>query len=186
MAYRWQDCYCRECECMDMEDAWKYDSSKRYCSERREYYNPNEQACSRMKYDEKRNPKPSSPCYLTTMINNILGMPDDGYTLNTLRSLRDNYMLKHPETYPMLLEYDIIGPRIAKKLQNDPINIYIAREFYNSHILPVTEDVLNRRYEEAIAKYQEMTYKLKNHYNIDDTITEEIKVNIKTLGKARA
>lgn len=185
MSYRWQDCYCRECECMDMNDIWKYDNSKRYCSERHEYYNPNEQACSRMKYDESKK-NGTSPCYLTTIIHNILGMPDNGFALQTLRNFRNNYMLNHPETYPMLIEYDIIGPQIAEALRNDPLNMSIAQTLYQTHIMPIAFLVSRKLNEMAIEKYQEMTNKLKNYYEIDDTITKKLDINVKTLGKSRA
>jgi len=186
MAYRWQDCQCRECECMNMEDQWKYDRSKRYCTEKREYYNPNDRACSKMRYDEKRKPIKTSGCYLTTMISNILGFPDNGYALQTLRNFRDGYMAKHPETYPILIEYDIIGPQIAEELRKDPINMYVARMYYNTSIIPIVEHIKHEEYGIAILKYQDMTNRLKNFYHIDEQIPENINIDIKTLGKARA
>ena len=185
MAYRWQDCNCRECECMDMNDVDSYDSSKRYCTERRTYYNPNDKACSKMRYDESRKPA-SGGCYITTMISHILGQLDNGYALTMLRKLRDEYMLEHPETYPLLIEYDIVGPRIAHELQDDPANMLIAREFYNSYIKPIVIHIEHEEYGNAILKYQYMTNKLINHYHINDEITGKINVNVKTLGKDRA
>ena len=184
--YRWQDCNCRECECMDMNDVAYYDSSKRYCTERHEYYNPNDTACSRMRYDETRKPSTSSTCYLTTMISNILRHPDNGHALRTLRKFRNEYMLNHPETYPILIEYDIVGPKIAKQLNDDPLNIYIAREFYLSYIKPIVSHIEHEEYGIAISKYQDMTNRFKNFYHIDDEITEKLDINIKTLGKSRA
>lgn len=128
----------------------------------------------------------ASACYLTTMISTILGQPDNGDALNTLRNFRDGYMANHPETYPILIEYDMIGPKIAKELQSDPINMLVARDFYNLYIKPIVAHIKNEEYGIAILKYQYMTNRLKNFYHIDDEITEKINVNIKTLGKARA
>lgn len=185
MSYSWQYCYCRECECMDMKDVCSYDSSKRYCTERREYYNPNDKACSRMKYDESKK-QPKGGCYLTTIINNILGYPDNGYALDTLRKFRNEYMLNHPETYHILIEYDIIGPQIADALKNDPISVYIAKMHYENNIMPIVNLIEYGQYEIAILKYQNMTNQLRNYYHIDDTITTKLNINIKTLGKAHA
>jgi len=186
MAYRWQDCYCRECESMDLKDVWKHDNSKRYCSERREYYNPNDKACSRMKYDEQRKTTSTSRCYLTTMISTILNFPDNGEALNTLRKFRDEYMLNHPETYVMLIEYDIVGPKIAEALRDDAINVFVAKTYYENYIKPIVTHISIGEYWVAIEKYKEMVFRLKNMYHIDDTITKRLDINIKTLGKAHA
>lgn len=186
MSYSYYSCYCRECECMDLNDRSSYDRSKAYCSARREYINTNDRACSAyFQYAESRR-TPSSPCYLTTIVSNILGMPDDGRALKELRHLRDDYMLNHPETYVSLIEYDIIGPRIANAIQNDPCKVGIATYVYKEHILPIVGKIENQKFEEAVNDYQLMTYELQNFYQIDSTINKKLDINVKTLGKARA
>lgn len=186
MSYSYSACYCRECVCMDLNDRSRYDSSKAWCSARRQYYNPNDHACSSyFQYDESRNPI-SGGCYLTTIICNILGMEDHGISLECLRNFRNEYMLNHPETYVMLIEYDVIGPRIANHLMQDSNKLSIAYSLYNSHILPIINDIQNRNYEYAIQKYQDMTNKLKMFYHVDTTIDRKLDINIKTLGKAHA
>ena len=186
MSYNYSVCYCRECECMDLNDKSRYDNSKAWCSARREYYNPNDHACSTyFQYAESRKPQ-SGGCYLTTIICNILGMEDHGISLECLRNFRDNYMLNHPETYPMLIEYDVVGPKIADALNCDSFKLSIAYSLYTSHILPITEDIKNEKYEDAIVKYQDMTNRLKNFYHIDTTIDKKLDIKIKTLGKAHA
>ena len=181
MAYRWQDCYCRECQCMNLDDVYKYDKSRYYCTERKQYYNPNDRACSRMIYDENR-----SRYYIATVINKILGFPNNGYELKQIQLLKDEYMKIHPEYYQTLIEYDLIGPKIAKAIEEDPLNKLIATTFYESYIIPVANDIQHKQYKIAITKYKEMVFRLKNMYYIDDTITQELDINVKTLGKAHA
>lgn len=186
MSYSYSACYCRECICMDLNDRARYDSSKAWCSARRQYYNPNDDACSSyFQYDESRKPI-SGGCYLTTIICNILGMEDHGISLECLRNFRNEYMLNHPETYVMLIEYDVIGPRIANHLMQDSNKLSIAYSLYNSHILPITNDIQSANYENAIQRYQDMTNKLKTFYHVDTTIDRKLDINIKTLGKAHA
>lgn len=186
MSYSYSVCYCRECECMDLDDRCSYNSNKAWCSAYHKYFNPNEHACSTYFQYAQNREKQSGGCYLTTIIHNILDMPDNGYALNVLRNFRDEYMLNHPETYIMLVEYDIIGPKIAKALQNDPLNKIIAKTFYETHIKPITNLVNMKEYDIAIIKYQDMTNKLKNYYQIDTTIDKKLDIKTKTLGKARA
>ncbi len=185
MSYRWQDCYCRECRCMDLNDVSRYDNEDCYCTYYRKYYNKNSNACSSgFQYDESRR-NVSGGCYLTTIVNNILHMPDNGLTLKTLRQFRDEYMLNHPELYVMLIEYEVVGPKIANNLLQDPQREIIAKAFYSSHIIPTVTHIINKEYDEAIALYQDMTNRLKEFYKADDTITKKLDINVKTLGKAR-
>lgn len=133
MSYSYTACYCRECLCMDLEDRNPHDRTKAYCSAYRKYYNPNSKACSRyFEYDENR--RPSTGCYLTTIICNILGMEDHGESLECLRNFRDNYMLNHPELYPMLIEYDLIGPKIAEHISEDTLVDFLLHNHFILHI----------------------------------------------------
>lgn len=185
MSYNYSVCYCRECVCMDLNDRSPYNSNKAWCSERREYYNPNEHACSTyFQYDESKGTAQGG-CYLTTIICNLLGMEDKNGILQIMRNFRDEYLLSHPETYPMLIEYDVVGPKIVNALTNDPLQITIAKSLYANYIVPITQDILLKNYKVAIAKYSNMTQKLRNIYQIDSTITRKLDVNIKTLGKGR-
>lgn len=184
MSYYYSYCYCRECLCMDLNDRNRYDKNEAWCSAWRKYFNPNDKACSRyFEYDPR---KTGGGYYITTIICNILGTEKAKKAFKNIRELKDDYMLNHPETYPMLIEYDVVGPKIAKAINNDTNKLEIAKIFYDSYILPVTEDIKNKKYEEAIIKYQDMTNKLKNYYHIDTTIDRKLDIKIKTLGKARA
>lgn len=184
MSYSYSTCYCRECECMDLSDRSRYDNIKAWCSARRTYINPNENACSTyFRYDESR--KPVSGCYLTTIICNLLGKGENALELQMMRAFRDGYMLNEPKLYPMLIEYDVVGPKIVNALIHDPLQMTIAKKLYENYITPITEDILLANYDIAIQKYTNMTQKLRNMYNIDSTITKKLDINIKTLGKAR-
>lgn len=186
MSYYYSYCYCRECLCMDLKDRNRYDSNEAWCSAWRKYFNPNDKACSTyFQYDESRK-NVSGGCYLTTIICDTLGIPDNGYALETLRNLRNNYMLNNPDLYVVLIEYDVVGPKIARCLANDPQKKDIANVFYKAYILPTVEKIANKNYDKAISLYQDMTNKLKDLYDVDSTIDKKLDINVKTLGKAHA
>lgn len=186
MSYSWSVCHCKDCVCMDLNDRSRYDPNKAWCSERRQYYNPNEPACSTyFKYDESRS-SVSGGCYLTTICCHILEMQDNVNYLQILRNFRDNYMLNRPELYITLIEYEVVGPKIANAIMEDPLKKELAKKILENSIIPITKDIQEKNYTVAIQKYEYMTNTLKNYYNIDNTITKKLDINVKTLGKARA
>lgn len=124
-------------------------------------------------------------CYLTTIICDIFLMPDDCRILNSFRNFRNNIMQKDPKYAKLLVEYDIIGPKIADALKNDYIKNEVAYYCLRDYILPILEDIDKKWYDNAINSYIKMTNKLKRLYNIEShTINEhEIKnADIKNSG----
>lgn len=185
MSYSYSVCHCRDCVCMDLNDRARYDNNKAWCSERRQYYNPNDNACSTyFRYDESRK-SVSGGCYLTTICCHILGMDDNNKYLKTLRDFRNDFMLSKKNLYILLIEYDVIGPRIANAIMEDPNKEDVANKIFENQIIPIVSDIEDMQYNTAIKKYENMTRILKDYYHVDDTITKKIDVNVKTLGKAR-
>lgn len=186
MSYSYSVCYCRECENMNLNDRNRYDREKAYCTEYRKYFNINDKACSRyFKYDENRCGQRGG-CYITTLVCDILKV-DDSY-LDTLRTLRESYMKHDINMFPLLYEYDIVGPIISDKLREDENIDTKAMLMFKNYIEPISKLINEKKYTEAIKSYTNMIEDLKAFYNIE-TPEYEIDLNtldIKELGKGHA
>ena len=110
-------------------------------------------------------------CYLTTVLCEILKANDNNPFLNTMRSFRGNILQKDDKYKQLLVEYDIIGPEIAKNLINDPLKYQIAANAFGKYIKPITDLIRKKDYEQAVNMYVEMTNKLKSFYNIETTVS---------------
>lgn len=186
MGYSYSVCNCHECLKMDLSDRNKYDNCKAYCTAYRRYININDHACSSyFIYDENRKNISSSNCYITTTMCNVLGFEDNCDYLTTLRNFRENYLKKDINLYPILFEYDIVGPSISKSIYSDSKNKNVCKSLLNNYIAPIVNMIKENKYIDAINKYKEMTNNLKILYGIDMEV-KEYDYNIKTLGKTHA
>ena len=129
----------------------------------------------------------SSGCYLTTIMCNILGYPDNNYYLNTLRKFRDNVMKTNPKYIPLLVTYDVIGPTIAYELSHDKNRLEIANAFFNRYIVPAVGAIEENKEEDAIKIYRAMTETLADSYVIGKHVIDvsNIDYDMETLGHAR-
>lgn len=119
----------------------------------------------------------SSTCYLTTMLCNILKMPDNSPFLNKMRNFRDNYLQKNEKYKDIFVQYDIVGPMIAKKLDTDKNKIKIAVTYFYTYIKVICKYLDNKEYDKAIKLYIDMTNSLISYYNANSIVvsTEDIK-----------
>lgn len=174
--------HCSDCVYLDLDTGDIY--GKFWCEKRLESHLANELECNRFckaysrdesvsksAYNYSLEHSSSGGCYLTTMICNILGYNDDNEYLNTMRNFRNNILQKQDKYKPLLVEYDIIGPKISESLNNDPLKNSIAFAFFHKFILPITSLIKNNKNEEAINSYICMTNNLKSLYDINYTIS---------------
>ena len=110
----------------------------------------------------------SSGCYLTTILCSILKLPDDNYYLETMRNFRKEILQKDEKYKPLLVEYDIIGPKIAEALNNDPQKQEFAEKYFNSYISTIIYNIENKKYNNAVIAYERMTNSLKEFYGLDE------------------
>lgn len=108
-------------------------------------------------------------CFITTVLCNILGLPDNHETLSILRNFRDNVLKKDKKYKEILMIYDGIGPMVADKLFNDSDSEKKAFEVYENSIKPIIEEVNNENYDRAIRHYLYMTLYLVSEYNLRET-----------------
>lgn len=107
-------------------------------------------------------------CYLTTMLCNILNLPDNNIYLETIRGFRKNILQKDEKYKQLLVEYDIVGPVIANALANDPLRETIAKLYLNNFIIPTVTFINNKEYDRAVDKYYQMTNNLKTFYGLNN------------------
>ena len=125
-----------------------------------------------------------STCYLTTMLCNILGLADNNIYLETMRNFRKNILQKNEQHKSLLVEYDIIGPKIAEALSNDPLKEEIAKIYFNRAIIPIINLINNKNYGSAINIYKTMTIDLKNFYKLDGQNISIEKINDADIEKS--
>lgn len=107
-------------------------------------------------------------CYLTTMLCNILNLPDNNIYLETIRGFRKNILQKNEKYKSLLVEYDVVGPVIANTLANDPLKETIAKVYLTNFIIPITGFINSKEYDRAVDKYYQMTNNLKTFYGLNN------------------
>ena len=184
---------CSECTYLKIDGYSDPDSNGRfYCEKKYERHLATDIECSRFcraysrsygtiknAEDYSNSHSSSSGCFLTTMMCNILKMPDDNPFLNKMRSFRNNYLQKNEKYKEILVQYDIVGPMIAKNLNNDKKRVEIAATYFYTYIKQIIKYLDNKEYEKAIMLYIDMTTNLINHYNLGN-----VEINVEDIKAA--
>lgn len=126
--------------------------------------------CCSYSYDECDNykySKPSSSCFITTVVCDTLGMDDNNMYLTILRNFRKNYLQKKPDGIKVLEEYDTIGPVIAQCIRKDEKKNEVAQGVFVNSILPVINDICEGKNVSAIKRYTSMTRNLISKYGLE-------------------
>lgn len=185
---------CSECCSLELDHDTK--DGKYWCSKKKEYKYADEQECwgyctdgnrsdsvaesaRRYSQDSRRS---TTACFITTALCNILNMLDDNIYLNTLRGFRNNYLQKNSTGSKILVNYDVIGPRICESLDNDNDRLIKASILFSNYIVPAVNAIMNNEYDKAIQIYTDMTNGLIQFYEIDDSIN----VNIEDVDMTKA
>lgn len=170
---------CSECTYMDLSKERDNDG-KYWCSSKGEYRYADCAECwnfcraysrsssvAESYRDRSREKQSSGGCFITTAVCDILGMKDDNFYLAILRIFRDNYLQKKPETIEILEEYDFIGPIISSYMEKDCKKEETANNVFVKGIVPIVDDICNKKYNLAVKKYLNMTKCLINLYELD-------------------
>lgn len=176
---------CGTCLNLNLKEKSSY-GNKYWCTERHNYFEPTDYSCSYYNEDPNR-VKKENDCYITTIICDVLGYDDNCELLNTLRNFRDNYLKIHKEYYDLLLEYDIMGPKISHAIYNDENNYPLALIIFKAYLVPCAKYIKNGHLEDAITIYINMVHHLMNRYNIMPIKIDKstMTINMDLLGKAR-
>ena len=128
---------CAECTYLDLEDS--NSEGKYWCDKKCERHLSTDPECGSFCRAYSRSDgaisnaisysksKTDPPCYLTTMLCNILNLPDNNIYLETIRIFRANVLQKDEKYKKLIVEYDVIGPVIANALNNDPLKEVISK-----------------------------------------------------------
>ena len=177
--------FCSECALYDSNGTPKW-GDEHYCSKKGKYLKPTTSACSSFVKNNAKEGYQRAGCYITTIVCNILGYPNDCNLLVTLRDFRENYLKQNSEYLPLLIEYDQIGPIISDSIVNDPDAKITAIENTRNFLIPCVEAIKAGNLDKAIEIYKSLVLLLKLKYAllrtpIDYTISEPLE----TLGKGR-
>ena len=133
---------CADCAKLDLNDINKY--GEFYCGERNHYYPGGDSICG---YFVERGGS-NGGCYLTTIVVECLGYGDYSSYLQTLRSFRDNVMKGNKQYEPLLIEYDAVGPVIAKSIHSDAERLELSKKLMEQYIKPVCGLLGTKNYDE--------------------------------------
>ena len=174
--------YCGNCEYYDtkQQELW---GNRCYCVKTRKYREKDQKSCNL--YIEKKK-KDNGGCFITTIVCKKLGYEDNCDILETLRSLRENYLKKNEDGRTLLQEYDIIGPVISHEIDKRPVivSIYLTKKY----LIPCYILIKQGLFDLAVDLYKSMVNVLR--YEFIDAIEKEnpdytLKTPIEDLGKAR-
>ena len=137
---------CSECTYLDTSDL---KSDGYWCEKTYERVSPCSVACYKFckayrrddneakKLRESYNNKNDSACFITTIVCEILNNDDNVIYLKTLRNFRNNVLQKKDEYKKILVNYDLIGPIIAKNLMEDSLKEKFANNIFERAIKPI-------------------------------------------------
>lgn len=153
---------CRDCEYFDENSKEPFFGVKGYCSYYGKYYDPGDNSYCR---NFRPNNYGGTGCYITTMVHDILGMDDKSDIMETLRNFRTNVLNRNEKYKPILIDYDIIGKKIAKELRKDN-DKDLCKSVYDKKLLKIAKEIKKKDYLKAITDYEQMTMGLAVYYNV--------------------
>lgn len=191
--------YCADCTYCNPSDYKGSCNGLFYCEERCDYVFGNNPKCgdfcraySRSDYEikdmikkgEQERSSSNSSCYLTTIISIILGYGDKGYALEKLRSFRNNILQKDNRYKRLLVEYDFIGPLIAREIAKYENKELLAKNFYDNFIKKILVELEHGNYDKAVDIYVGMTYGLQVCFGLAGISIDPSVINDQDITKA--
>jgi hypothetical protein len=113
-----------------------------------------------------------------------MGLDDNNIYLQTMRNFRNNVLQKDIKYKSLLVEYDIVGPKIAETLYNDPLKEKITKVYFNKYIKPVTKLINQGMYDLAINIYIYMTNSLRALYDLNHILISLEEINNADIEKS--
>lgn len=104
-------------------------------------------------YTEWDESSKSGGCFITTACVKYNSELDNGKTLTTLRSFRDNYMLKRSDVAELVEYYYNMAPECVEKLENSADPAKVFNILYTEYILPAVDNINAGNNEAALSIY---------------------------------
>lgn len=106
----------------------------------------------------------SGGCYLTSACMYAKGLPDDCYELETLRHFRDTWLKNSKEGNQVVKQYYEIAPKIVSAINDTKDSKAVYEMLYEKMVKPCVVFIEQKRYQEALELYRNMTLKLEKEY----------------------
>ncbi len=103
-------------------------------------------------------------CFLTTACVHHKQLPDDCYELQTLRSLRDDYMLKNEEGRILIKDYAVTGPAVVSAIRDFENRSAIYEYLYQHLVIPSVKLIREDKKQEAVDYYASFVEALREKY----------------------
>lgn len=166
----------------EKKGVWKFANSDEanscysYCERFRKDMNLGDKAINEsVSYIASHQSYNATGCYITTIVVNILGLPDNCIELETLRKFRCEYLQKDSKYADLLIKYDALGPVIARVIANLDNAFDVASDLYMAYIKGTVLYLKNGKIDEAIEIYTEMMNNLIKEYLSSYLIPNTIK-----------
>lgn len=102
-----------------------------------------------------------SNCFLTTACVEYKGLEDNCYELETLRELRDNYMLNNPKLSETVKQYYQIAPKLIKQIKEKGLESKIFPAIYSALVKPSVNLIEFGLNQQAVEHYKKKTEQLQ-------------------------
>jgi peptidyl-tRNA hydrolase len=97
-----------------------------------------------------------SSCFITTVVCEVLGKPDDCAALVKLRRFRDEWLVEFSWGVALAANYSIIAPGIADKIREHPERDAICERLWEAFIAPAVAAIDRREHYRALTIYLEL------------------------------
>ena len=134
-------------------------NKKGYCTWHKSYYYHDDTCNHYIKSDSYNSG--SSGCFLTTACCEYKGLADNCYELETIRRLRDKYIVNQPYGEEMIRCYYKEAPIIVENIRNSEDSAVILEYTYNT-ISKIVKSIENGNNDEAIILYMMLFHNLSN------------------------
>lgn len=139
-----------------------------YCHKKGDYIDSDmyDRYCKNYSYDECPIYKGSSSggCYLTSACVVSRGLPDNCYELELLRKYRDTWLKDSEGGLAVIAEYYAMAPKIVEAIDKRDNKDSIYDSIYRKMVLPCVQYIEEKKYQEALELYRNMTLKLREEY----------------------
>ena len=182
--------YCAACTYMNEELYY----GKYFCTSKGEWRKASDPKCynfceaySRSSGGRENMYYNSSRYFITTAIMKILNALDNNYQLKVIGDFTENVLRKDMNYFPLLVAYEIVGPEIAKNLNEDNDKIRVATNMFFKYIKPTVTAIENGETEKAVEIYKVMTLELAKKYNVNMNIVlpNPIDMKLSNVGRSR-
>jgi len=159
--------YCKECatwlQSKDVRRGYRNDI-ERYCEYDRAWRSSEQNiyGCRGFEYVGRS---------IITKVCEILGI-ERADLFDNFDEIKENYLV--PQKNELFIDYNIVGPVISERLENDPQKEAVAQNILNNFMIPAAAFVKTKKYQDAVMVYERMVRLLAIFYRATkENIQEE-------------